>query len=123
MNQVMDSTLTLNHAMRGSADTIDAFCQSTKSGNFFTIDSLTIRLWSLTKQIRAVHFVESECHPEVVGLEYVSLIDSFVAFLQSIKSSKRVFSIIKVWDANLNQIYQVQDFINSDVFSDSTSSL
>jgi hypothetical protein len=107
MNQVMDSTLTLDHAMRGSADLIDAFCQSTKSGNFFTIDSLTIRLWSLTKQIKAVHFVESECNPEVVGLEYVSLIDGFVALLQSIKSTKRAFSILKVWDANLTQIYQV----------------
>lgn len=107
MNQVMDSTLTFDHAMRGSADLIDAFCQSTKSGNFFTIDSLTIRLWSLTKQIKAVHFVESECNPEVVGLEYVPLVDGFVALLQSIKSTKRAFSFVKVWDANLTQIYQV----------------
>ena len=103
----MDSTFKLNRSMRESAEKIDAFCQSTVTGNFFSIDRQAIRLWSSDKQIKAVHFTEAEYNPEVIGLEHLQRIDGFAAYLQSGKSSHKFFSTFKVWSSSLQALYQV----------------
>ena len=103
----MDSTFKLNRSMRESADRIEAFCQSTVTGNFFTIDRQAIRLWSSEKQIKAVHFTELEYSPEVLGLEHLPSVDSFAAQIQSGNASHRFFSALKVWSSNLTLLYQV----------------
>ena len=103
----MDSTFKLNRSMRESAEKIDAFCQSTVTGNFFSIDRQAIRLWSSDKQIKAVHFTEAEYNPEVIGLEHLPRIDGFAAYLQSGKSSHKFFSTFKVWSSSLQALYQV----------------
>ena len=96
--------------MRESAEKIEAFCQSTVTGNFFAIDRQAIRLWSLDKQIKAIHFTELEYNPEVIGLEHLPRIDGFAAQLQSAKSSHKFFSNFKVWSSSLQVLYQVTDY-------------
>ena len=107
----MDSTFKINRSMRESADKIEAFCQSTITGNFCTIDRQAIRLWSSEKQIKAVHFTELEYSPEVIGLEHLLCIDGFTAHIQSGKASHRFFSALKVWSSTLILLYQVQIYI------------
>ena len=106
----MDSTFKLNRSMRESAEIIDAFCQSTVTGNFFTIDRQAIRLWSLEKQIKAAHFTELEYHPEVIGLEHIPHIDAFAAHLQSGKTNNKSFSAFKLWSSTLRLLYQVRTY-------------
>ena len=107
VNPVMDSTIKINRTMRESANRIDALCQSSSSGNLFTIDRQAIRLWTLDKQIKAVHFTEAECHPDVLGLEHLHQIDGYAAYLQSRKSCSNVYSHFKVWSSSLHVLFQV----------------
>ena len=103
----MDSTIKMNRTMRESADRIHALCQSTISGNILTIDRQAIRLWTLEKQIKAVHFTEAEYHPEVLGLEHLHQIDGYAAYLQSRKSGLNFYSHFKVWSSSLLVLFQV----------------
>jgi hypothetical protein len=108
VNPVMDSTIKINRTMRESADSIDALCQSSTTGNLITIDRQAIRLWTLDKQIKAVHFTEAEYHPDVLGLEHLHQIDGYAACLQSRKSSSNIFSHLKVWSSSLRILFQVR---------------
>jgi hypothetical protein len=104
----MDSTIKINRTMRESADIIDALCQSSATGNLVTIDRQAIRLWTLDKQIKAVHFTEEEYHPDVLGLEHLHQIDGYVSYLQSRQSSLNLYSLFKVWSSSLHVLFQVR---------------
>ena len=107
MSPQSDSTFKLNRSVRESAEKIEALCQSTVTGNLLTIDRQAARLWNLDKLIKALHFTDSEYHPDVPGLVHLVEIDGYAAHLQSRKGNPNPFSVLKVWSSSLRVLYQV----------------
>jgi hypothetical protein len=106
-----DSTLRLSGtSVRESAEKILAISRSVVSGNVFTIDRLAVRLWSANKQIKALHFTETDIQVDVIGLEYISRIDGVAGLLQIVKindDNPTLSSVFRVWSSTLNVLCQI----------------
>lgn len=106
-----DSTFRLSTtSVRESAESILAVTRSVVSGNVFTIDRLAVRLWSTNKQIKALHFTETDIQIDVIGLEYISKIDGFAGLLQIVKINDEnppLYTVCRVWSSTLNVLCQI----------------
>ena len=97
-------------SVRESSEKILAVQRSTSSGVVFTIDRLAVRLWYAEKQIKALHFTETDHQLDVIGIEYISRIDGIAALLHIIKTNEDapiVNSVFRIWSSTLHVLCQV----------------
>ena len=106
----MESIRLSSSSVRESSEKILAVQRSTRSGVVFTIDRLAVRLWYADKQIKALHFTETDHQLDVIGIEYISRIDGIAALLHIVKTnddSPIVNSVFRIWSSTLHVLCQV----------------
>ena len=106
----MESIRLSSSSVRESSEKILAVQRSTSTGVVFTVDRLAVRLWYADKQIKALHFTETDHQLDVVGIEYVSRIDGIAALLHIVKTIDdvtNVNSVFRIWSSTLQVLCQV----------------
>jgi len=106
----MESIRLSYSCVRESSEKILAVQRSTSSGVVFTIDRLAVRLWFADKQIKALHFTETDHQLDVVGIEYISRIDGIAALLHIVKTiddAPNINSVFRIWSSTLQVLCQV----------------
>ena len=83
MSRQSDTAFKLNRSVCESAEKMEALCQSRFTVNLLTIDRQAASLQNLVKLIKALHFTDSEYHPDVPGLVHLIMIDGDASHLQS----------------------------------------
>jgi hypothetical protein len=101
--------LSFQHSMRQSSDTTQSICMSTVNGLFWTLDKFTIRLWSISKQIKSAHFplqVLEDRH--ILGSFLIDSIDSCAIIFTPNDRSSEEKSFLQIWSSQLLLTQQVE---------------
>lgn len=109
MKEKTGLSLSFQNSMRQSSNTTQSICMSNVNGIFWTLDKFTIRLWSISKQIKSAHFALPLLEGRhILGSFLIDSIDSCAIIFTPNDRSSEEKSILQIWSSQLLLTQQVE---------------